>query len=165
MEGSFGRFVRRMFSSGVPKPWGFLSPSRAWPLDLAYVGTGQSLRQVACALNQFNERSPREGGGREEIRPRYKTIRKRGFRIVTSAKDFLELFGISGWVARPEVLRRAWRSLVVPTPFGVPQGVPPGIATVTENLCCVTNRVRCRVGFSEYEERHFLPPFAKEAAE
>src|SRR5437660_1018257 len=28
-------------------------------------------------------------------------------------------------VARPEVLRRAW--LPRPTPFGVPQGVPPGV--------------------------------------
>src|SRR5690349_12194602 len=33
-------------------------------------------------------------------------------------------------VARPEVLRRAWRSRVVPTPFGVPQGVPPIEASI-----------------------------------
>src|SRR5947209_5998610 len=30
------------------------------------------------------------------------------------------------WVARPEVLRRAWMQFITrPTPFGVPQGVPP----------------------------------------
>ena len=30
------------------------------------------------------------------------------------------------WVARPEVLRRAWYTFRrTPTPFGVPQGVPP----------------------------------------
>ena len=31
----------------------------------------------------------------------------------------------TGWVARPEVLRGAWNACKGPTPFGVPQGVPP----------------------------------------
>src|ERR1700733_4743585 len=32
---------------------------------------------------------------------------------------------VTSWVARPEVLRRAWTSGQRGTPFGVPQGVPP----------------------------------------
>ena len=32
---------------------------------------------------------------------------------------------VQTWVARPEVLRRAWRACKRSTPFGVPQGVPP----------------------------------------
>ena len=45
-------------------------------------------------------------------------------------------------MARPEVLRRAWSP---PTPFGVPQGVPPVIEPLTKHYG--KDRIVCRLAF------------------
>jgi hypothetical protein len=61
------------------------------------------------------------------LTPFVENLVESGTKAMQAAKQAGKNKLVNSCVARPEVLRRAWPSRTLLTPFGVPQGVPPSL--------------------------------------